>query len=549
MADSPSIEPFIRFGLLPENLPPVINSGSLWQHYEAHKGAYILNKDCVGWLSPYDASKRGNQRRSFSISHPAFVYEQAAFFEKNWKDIGPLFARSPGSRSVPNFPKAGPRATRITPHSELPAIRFRKLSRFKYCLVADVARCFPSIYTHSVPWAIHGKSASKSDTKTQSATIFANRLDSALRSAQDRQTMGIPVGPDTSRLTSEIVLSAVDAEFLKDAPAAANAYIRHVDDYWIGAHTQEEAEAYLRALRHALNSYELDVNELKTRIVRLDTILGQKWPPELKREIEYSFSSFMKSDEDLVSAFGAVIDFANKNSDEGLIRHVIKTIDDGKSWNSEWEITEHFLAQSAVQFPHSLDYVARVIAWRVRSEMDVDRAMWIEVFRNAIAKASGLGRDSEVIWSLWALKELKSKIPKDLSSSICKNNNAISLAFLSHMHAGGLTNDKSIAQTLWDRMEGNSYSGPFWPLTLELQHLGIANSNAVTASGAEAPLRALHDSGMSLFDWLSGPAVFKKKGGKPSSAIEAYTSDYDDSDGMDDEDGDDHVDPGDFDYL
>lgn len=532
MALTPNIEPFISYGLLPENLPPVISSAGLWPHFSAYHGAYILNQKCVGWLSPYDASKRGNQRRGFTLSHPAFVYEQAAFFEKNWKDINPLFSRSPGSQSVPSFPPLGPRATRITPHSELPTIRLRKLSRFKFCLVADVSRCFPSIYTHSIPWAVHGKDASKADTKTQSATVFSNRLDAALRQAQDRQTMGIPIGPDTSRVTSEIVLSAVDEIFLRNNSSSKQSYVRHVDDYWIGANSVEEAEDQLRRLRRALNTYELDINELKTKIVRSDVILGQKWPLEIVREIDRVLVPFLQDDHEIVSTFGSILELANTTEDEGVIRHVIKKVDERKSWDARWEILEHFLAQCAVQFPHSLDYVARVIAWRIRSGLDLDKPLWIDIFRRSIARASGLGRDSEVVWSLWALKELKSRLPKALSDSIIQNNNALTLAFLAHMFANGLTGDKTIGQSLWNRVEGNSFSGPYWPLSLELTHLGVANANASVVTGAEAPIRALHDSKLSIFDWSAGPAVFSKSG-KSKRAIEAYTSDYDEQDDSD----------------
>ncbi|MDZ4110203.1 MAG: RNA-directed DNA polymerase [Brevundimonas sp.] len=529
----PTIEPFIRYGLLPENLPPVLSPGSLWSHYSSYGGSYVLTKDCVGKLSPYDASKRGGQRRSFSIVHPTFVYEQAAFYAKHWKDVEPLLSRSPGSASIPEFPTHGPRATKITAHADLPRIRFRRLSRYKFCLVADVSRCFPSIYTHSIPWAIHGKSQSKADTNPKSASVFGNRLDAALRQSQDRQTMGIPVGPDTSRLTSEIVLSAVDEIFLTGNPSARGAYVRHVDDYWIGASTYEEAEAHLRRLRRALNEYELDINELKTRVVRCDEVLGESWPSDLERDLDRSLSKypFMKTGQDSVSTFGKILETANRRNDEGIIRHAIKKIDERKSWSDNWDVLEHFLAQCTVQFPHSLDYVARVIAWRVRSGLEIDKKLWIEIFRGSIARAAGLGRDSEVIWSLWALKELKSKLTQNLSQTIVDNNSPIVLAFLAHMYANNLTSDKGLLVALWEKVDGNIFCDQFWPLTLELNHLDIKNPATSTVAGADQPMRTLHDQKLSLFDWSAGPAVFRIPSGKkgnPKRAIEAYTSDYDD---------------------
>jgi len=97
------------------------------------------------------------------------------------------------------------------------------------------------------------------------------------------------------------------------------------------------------------------------------------------------------------------------------------------------------------------------------------------------------------------------------------------------MFANGLTSDKTIGQSLWGRVEGNPFSGPYWPLSLELVHLDVANGNASVVTGAEAAIRALHDKKLSLFHWAAGPAVFSKSS-KSTRAIEAYTSDYDDID-------------------
>src|SRR5438105_3612641 len=97
-------------------------------------------------------------------------------------------------------------------------------------------------------------------------------------------------------------------------------------------------------------------------------------------------------------------------------------------WNSNWAILEHFLAQCAVQFPHSFDYVARVIAWRIRLKKSVNVAMWTEIAQVAAEQHSELGRDSETCWAIWLLKELTAKLPKSLSDSVLQNCSAFVLA-------------------------------------------------------------------------------------------------------------------------
>jgi hypothetical protein len=218
----PPIRPFLEHGFLPENLPPAVTSRQLWPTYENRTSTYNITREAVGQPTHYSASKRGGQRRLFSINHPSFACDQAIFFNRHWNDLEAVLMGSPGSLSKPKFLLNGPRAIRITAHSELPKARLKAFSRYRFCAVTDVSRCYPSIYTHSVPWAVNGHAVAKADRRVASAAVFGNRLDFVLRQAQDAQTIGIAVGPDTSRLVGEIILSAVDRAFLSRYASKSN---------------------------------------------------------------------------------------------------------------------------------------------------------------------------------------------------------------------------------------------------------------------------------------------------------------------------------------
>jgi hypothetical protein len=121
--------------------------------------------------------------------------------------------------------------------------------------------------------------------------------------------------------------------------------------------------------------------------------------------------------------------------------------------------------------PALFDYVARVIAWRFRTTKEVDRALWTEVARVTASQNGKLGRDSEVVWALWLLKELKQRIPKSLSDILLINNGGLVLGLLAHFPIHGLATDKKLYSSMRDIVEGDPFAGPFWPLTLELSHL------------------------------------------------------------------------------
>src|SRR5271167_3851445 len=151
-----SAELLVRYGLFPENLPSVFTTRAIWPRLPPATVSYAVTHKAVGELCTYDASKRGGQRRIFAIPHPLFIRDQGIFFERHWAEIESCFGAATGSTSHPIIDLDGPRHIRVRPHSELPRIRLTRLSRFAFCLVADVSRCFYSIYSHSIPWALHG---------------------------------------------------------------------------------------------------------------------------------------------------------------------------------------------------------------------------------------------------------------------------------------------------------------------------------------------------------------------------------------------------------
>lgn len=555
-----SPELLVTRGLLPENLPPVFTTKNIWPALSALGDSYSITQKIAGDHPVFNASKRGGQRRLFSIPHPLFLRDKSIFFALHWNDIVQLFEASPGSASKPNIDSNGPRYIRIHSHHDLPKIRLTALSKFKYCLVTDVSRFFPSIYTHSIPWAVNTKAAAKKDFSPNSKNVWGNKLDFICRQSQSGQTIGIPIGPDTSKIISEIIMSAVDGAFIALSGKSRPVYVRHVDDYWIGGNSHEECEKHLRNLRSALKQYELDINETKTKIISAKYIFGEAWPYELEKEICEAFSGdpsrSKKANSNSMSVLGKVIDRASNEGDDGIIRHIIRIADENRLWNSNWEILEHFLAQCAVQFPHSFDYVARVLAWRIRTVGQVNSNMWVDISRETIMQAAPLGRDSEVIWALWLLKELKYKIPKDISDAILPNNGSIVLSFLAHFAGRKMASDRNLKIKLRQIVEGNPYSGTYWPLTLELTHLGLGDANWKT-EGSVASIRCLHDAAVSIINWDALPRVFVKDSNDeemPEHAIEDYGSDYgresdDDSDddfGGFDDDGDSDDSAGDF---
>lgn len=111
-------------------------------------------------------------------------------------------------------------------------------SKFINLWSLDISRCFDSIYTHSFSWAVKGKELSQNSTTTYD---FGNALDRVMQLSNNRETNGIPVGNEFSRLFVEVILQDVDnrvINVLNEEPynltyGTDYVFKRYVDDYYL----------------------------------------------------------------------------------------------------------------------------------------------------------------------------------------------------------------------------------------------------------------------------------------------------------------------------
>jgi len=92
----------------------------------------------------------------------------------------------------------------------------------------------------------------------------------------DGQTHGIPIGPDTSLVVAEILLSSVDQSMLNSHPDLISGF-RYVDDYELSFSKLSEGEQVLTELQGLLAEYELILNPRKTTLESLPQSFEDTW--------------------------------------------------------------------------------------------------------------------------------------------------------------------------------------------------------------------------------------------------------------------------------
>jgi hypothetical protein len=213
----PTLESLLTKGYFPEVLPPnfiTVDFGTFAAKSPTVFDAFAAKPARLKGIH-YSASKSGFRRRPFVITHPISEYFDAKFIADNGNAIDQQFQRSRFSASIPEATGEDGRAVNITPFHELHRRMHERVGQFGYVAKSDVQRYFPSIYTHSIPWAMHGKTAAKKDTDPNSKNVLFNKLDQLVRRGQDGQTVGLPIGPDSSRIIAEIIGCAID-QHLRD---------------------------------------------------------------------------------------------------------------------------------------------------------------------------------------------------------------------------------------------------------------------------------------------------------------------------------------------
>ena len=141
--------------------------------------------------------------------------------------------------------------------------------KYRYMLRTDVASCFYHIYTHSITWAIKDKEYAKNNIGESS---FENTIDDLMQITNYKETNGIVVGPEFSRIFAEIILQQVDINLLNRLKEKYNYHNgkdyeirRYVDDYFIYSNDEKKLQVIKTELAECLSFYKLDINVSKTQ--------------------------------------------------------------------------------------------------------------------------------------------------------------------------------------------------------------------------------------------------------------------------------------------
>lgn len=136
---------------------------------------------------------------------------------------------------------------------------------YEYCIHSDITDCYPSIYTHSIAWALHGKEWAKNNRRLEDGV--GHLIDNRIQCMQGGQTNGIPQGSVLMDFIAEMLLGYADLMLLqriKDDEITNFQILRYRDDYRIFSNNLSDAEIIMKYLSEILLDLNLKINASKT---------------------------------------------------------------------------------------------------------------------------------------------------------------------------------------------------------------------------------------------------------------------------------------------
>jgi hypothetical protein len=417
------LKKLLKKGYFPVQLPPGFTSETFAANYKSFAGRWNAQKTPHTKPEKFSVARSSYYRRVTSILNPIGFYFLAKEIDTYWQKIEKHYRQSKISLSIPKISSSSSlRAIELTEFSELYEAKVINSSGYRYVLITDISGFFPNIYTHAIPWAIHGKVTAKNN-KSVSPEYFGNIFDQKCMRVQENQTIGLPIGPDTSHIIAEIIAVAIDLQ-LKEGLKKWPHGFRYVDDYFFFFDTKDESEKCLAELTKSISNYELQINPRKTKIIEVKELVEESWKYNLKK-IDISDSKESQRN-DLHNYFEVLFSLEKKFADESLIKYGLKLISSKIIKKSNWSVFEAYLLKCGFSFPNCLQVIANIFATYNYYEYDINTSA-IERFCNNLIKVHAISdHHSEVSWLLWICKELSLNLKREvireiesMSSTVC----------------------------------------------------------------------------------------------------------------------------------
>ncbi len=284
-----TFERLLKFGLFSERLEDIFSSKSFGDYMIA-SGIKMYN-NCHFDYTPFNLTRNNNSPRVLGIPHPIPYAELCLTLHTHWdkivKKVGSVSNYNDVSLLRPQVHVGTDRLVSFKSYNQQDdeLDKIEKSFGKQVMVYADIANFYPSVYSHTLPWALVGKKTAKKYVGHKRKKRWFNQIDFKTRNTKNNESNGVLIGPDTSNILTEIILSQIDKGLKKYD------YYRYIDDFTCYCKDEAEAQQFIIDLSSLLSEFRLALNAKKTRIEKLPRSLNPSWINELK-DVIHKFSDY-----------------------------------------------------------------------------------------------------------------------------------------------------------------------------------------------------------------------------------------------------------------
>ncbi|MEX5571538.1 RNA-directed DNA polymerase [Pseudomonas lijiangensis] len=492
------LQDLLSRGYFPIQLPVGFSTKQLAEHIRAVEATWDEALDgrrrILSQSERFSVARSSYSRRTTSIPNPVNFYGLAKDICQYWPQIQEHFNKSEISRSIPG--EGGSlRAIELTKFTDLYEERVRRSAGARYALVTDISSYFPTIYTHTIPWALHSKAVAKA-RRDRVPDFFGNILDQRCMGTQDGQTIGLPIGPDTSHIIAEMIGVAID-DSIRIALDGWPKGFRYVDDFTFFFNTREEAERALAVIIKCVSAFELQINASKTKIVEVRELVQESWKYTLKK-LKVSAKRRQQKD-DIHHYFEVLFSLEARFKDESLVKYGLKQLSSTIVKKSNWPIAEAYLLKCGYGFPNTLQVITQILVTYHRHQYQLNREALGDFCRNLLGSASAANHHSETAWLLWLCKELEIHLDAALVQQVLHMESSVCSLIALDLNNSGFVNGDLNLTDLGPLATRQALVGNNWMLAYEGgRRRWLANENLDFIQG-DACFAALLEAGVGFY--------------------------------------------------
>ena len=287
---------------------------------------------------------------------------------------------------------------------------------------------------------------------------YGNLIDLLCRNSQDGQTIGLPVGPDASRLIAEVIASAIDTQLRGKLSISGRNASRYIDDYTISSADDQSGESLIAVLRQSAAQFELELNSEKSAIYQTSFRQDTGWKQAARAQIPKGTPSYSAIQHFFYEIGQICIAHPDINVEKFALQNARSALVRAEGWKGiQSNLISAYRRNSSL-----ISFLVEMLILRQVERRDVDIRNVKEFIEHRIPVLAQANRTGEIIWLLFLAIRLNINLPASRLARLFEMENSMVALLVAYANSRRLLQGTIDFQN-WDRsLNSAGLRGPMW---------------------------------------------------------------------------------------